>query len=45
MFKHTLERLIESQDTIREAVGTQIHDLVNSSTTTDKLMASSAFKF
>ena len=29
MFKHTLERLIESQDTIREAVGTQIHDLVN----------------
>ena len=45
MFKHTLERLAESQNTIREAVGTQVHDLVYSSTNTDKSMATSAFKF
>ena len=46
MFTHTLHRLVEeTQSAIKKALAGHVHDLVHSSATTDKMIASSAFKF
>ena len=46
MFKHTLNRLVEeTQSAAQKSLSEYIHNLVHASTTTDKMIASSAFKF